>query len=244
MNRIGINLAMLTCLAMAGCDQSSSATSTSSLPTSVAGNGVVRGSIQFVGKAPEMKTFTATEACCRGEPPIVEETVIANSNGTLRNVFVFIEGAPRLNGAGQPAALLDQSRCAYVPHALGVQIGQTLNIRSSDPTMHNVHFNPTINAAHNYAMTQVGQEVKTTFSGAEFIRMKCDVHPWMTAWVGVFDNPFYAVTKEDGSFEIKGIPAGNYTLVSWHELYGRQEQSVTIADDKPIEMTFSFGARG
>jgi len=232
---------MLICLALTGCDQSSSASSTSSLPTSIAGSGVVRGSIQFVGKSPEMKTFTATEPCCRGEPPIVDETVVANSNGTLRNVFVFIEGAPKLNGASQPAALLDQSRCTYSPHVLGVQIGQTLNIRSSDPTMHNVHFNPTINPAHNYAMTQVGQEVKTTFNGAEFIRMKCDVHPWMTAWVGVFDNPFYAVTKQEGSFEIKGIPAGNYRLVAWHELYGRQEQSLTIADDKPIEATFRFG---
>jgi hypothetical protein len=190
-----------------------------------------------------MRTFTATEKCCQGEPPIVEQSVVVNSNNTLRNVFIYLEDAPKTDGSGLDPALLDQERCSYTPHALGIQTNQLLRIRSSDPTMHNVHYTPDKNNARNLSMTQSGQEVPVSFPAAEFIRMKCDVHPWMSAWVGVFDNPFFAVTHHEGSFEIKGIPNGKYKLVAWHELYGRKEQSVTIADNKPIEINFSFGSQ-
>lgn len=232
-------------LAIAGCD-SGSTDPLASLPTAVDGGGVIRGTVHFVGTAPTMKTFTATEACCAGDPPIVEETVIVNSNKTLKNVFVYLEGAPKLNGKSQPIQTLDQVRCRYVPHALGIQMNQPLKLRSSDPTMHNVHYVPGINPAKNFAMTQAGDEIQTKFTaGPEFVRLRCDVHPWMSAWVGVFENPFYSVTGESGSFEIKGIPAGTYKLVAWHELFGRLEQSVTITDGAaPLELQFTLGKAG
>jgi plastocyanin len=224
-----------------GCDKSQASGNLPVLPKSVAGSGIIRGIVRFTGSPPVMKSFTSTEPCCQGDPQLAEETVVIDPNSSLRNVFVYLEGAPQTDGSDQPACLLDQLHCRYVPHAVGVQVGQTLRIRSSDPTMHNVHFNPDRNRAKNLALTQVGAEVPTKFEYAEFIRMKCDVHPWMTAWVGVFENPFYSVTQDDGAFEIKGVPAGTYTLVAWHELYGRQRQSVTIADDKPVEAEFVFG---
>lgn len=232
-------------LAIAGCDNGST-DPLDNLPTSVEGTGVIRGTVQFVGTALAMKTFTATEACCAGDPPILEETVIVNSNNTLKNVFVYLEGGPKLNGKLQPMQTLDQVRCRYVPHVLGVQLNQPLKLRSSDPTMHNVHYVPGINPAKNYAMTQAGEEIQTKFTaGPEFVRMRCDVHPWMAAWVGVFENPFYAVTRDAGSFEIKGIPAGTYKLVAWHELFGRQERSVTISDaGAPLEIQFTVGKSG
>jgi plastocyanin len=233
---------ILSALCLVGCDRASVA-KPAPLPRVVEGNGIIRGSVQLTGPAPTMPEITiSSERCCQGEPALHEETVIVNDNNTLRNVFVYLENAPQTDGSAQPSALLDQSRCRYVPHAIGVQVGQTLNVRSSDPTMHNVHFNPQKNVAKNLSMTVAGQQVPTTFAAAEFIRFKCDVHPWMNAWVGVFDNPFFAVTGEDGSFEIKGIPAGKYTLVAWHELYGRREQQLTIGEDgKPLETMFSFG---
>jgi hypothetical protein len=130
-----------------------------------------------------------------------------------------------------------------VPHAVAIQTGQTLNVRSSDATMHNVHAMAQTNPASNLSMTQAGDQKSLRFDHVEFVQMRCDVHPWMSAWVGVFDSPFHAVTQEAGSFSISGIPAGTYKLVAWHEMYGRQEQTVTVADDTPVETNFTFGRR-
>jgi hypothetical protein len=229
-------------LGVVGCDQASgTGASSGTLPRTIPGEGIIRGVVSFTGTPPPMRTFTATEKCCQGDPPIVEESVVVNSNQTLRNVFVFLEGAPKTDGSELPPALLDQVRCSYVPHVLGVQVGQLLRVRSSDPTMHNVHYTPDKNNSRNLSMTQSGQEVPVSFTAAEFIRMKCDVHPWMTAWVGVFDNPFFAVTQHQGTFEIKGIPNGTYKLVAWHELYGRREKTVTVVDEQPMEVKFEIG---
>jgi plastocyanin len=229
--------------ASAGCDPDTHAgQSRAALPAAIPGSGVISGSVAFIGVPPVMKPISISgERCCEGEPQLFEETVIVNPNNTLRNVLVYLEDAPATDGTAQPAALLDQVRCRYTPHVLAVQVGQTLRVRSSDPTMHNVHYMPQRNRARNLAMTAAGHEVDVRFDHPEFIRMKCDVHPWMTAWVGVFENPWYSVTGEDGSFEIKGVPAGKYKLIAWHELYGRREQQVSVADDATIESHFVFG---
>lgn len=225
-----------------GCDQQSQASrSRAPLPSSVDGSGIVKGSIKFGGTAPKMSPISAKDKCCQGEPLIYEETVVVNPNQTLKNVFVYLENAPATDGTIKPAELIDQARCAYVPHVVGVQVGQPLRVRSSDPTLHNVHYIPQLNPAANLSMTAAGAEKTVSFDYAEFVRLKCDVHPWMTGWVGVFEHPFFSITREMGEFEIKGIPAGTYTLVAWHELYGKQKQTVTIVGDQPIEMTFTFG---
>jgi plastocyanin len=235
-------ISLLTIIALCGCDRSSQASaSPAALPRVLPGNGVIRGEVKFAGAPPVMKTFSSPEACCQSDSPLVDESVIINSNGTLRNVLVYLENAPATDGSQQPAALLDQVHCHYLPHVIGMQVGQTLAIRSSDPTMHNVHFICDKNPVRNLAMVQAGQEIPVKFDYAEIVKMKCDVHPWMSAWVGVFDNPFFAVTRDDGSFEIKNIPAGTYKLVAQHELYGRQEQTISVADDKPADVQFVFG---
>jgi hypothetical protein len=245
--RLTVRDILLMCwlLATIGCERASNANPgpAAGAPrvTSVRGNGVVRGTVAFIGTPPVMKTIR-NHPCCQGAPPtLLEEHVVVNPNGTLRNVFVYLEGGSLVDGSSLSPALLDQLHCRYVPHTLGVQVGQPLRVRSSDATLHNVHYVPDKNRAGNLAMTQAGHEKQITFEHPEFIRMKCDVHPWMTAWVGVFDNPFFAVTRDDGAFEIQGIPAGTYRLVAWHEMYGKQEQPVTVSDDGPIETGFSFG---
>ena len=207
------------------------------------GNGVVRGVVKFDGVPPKMATI-ANKPCHDGAGELQEETVLVGAGGAMMNVFVFVEGAGTGDGKDRPPAVLDQVHCRYEPHVVGVQVGQTLNVRSSDDTMHNVHYKPDRNAAGNFGMTRAGQEKNVTFDKPESVfQIKCDVHPWMTAYVGVFENPFFATTDVEGRFEIKGLPAGDYTLVAWHELYGRQAQPLKVADEaKPVEATFRYKA--
>jgi plastocyanin len=237
--RFRIGLLAVGCACLIGCDNSPSANGGPAAPPRVlkTGEGVVRGVVKFDGVPPKMATI-ANQPCHAGAPQLEEETVIVGEAGAMMNVLVFVEGAGAGDGSKREPAVLDQIHCRYVPHVVGVQVGQTLNVRSSDDAMHNVHYNPQRNAAANFGMTKPGAEKSVTFAAPEFVRVKCDVHPWMTAHVGVFENPFFAATGVDGKFEIKGLPAGEYTLVAWHELYGRQEQPLTVADEtKPVEAT-------
>ena len=162
--------------------------------------------------------------------------------GTLANVFVYLADVPPSDGSQREATVLDQKDCRYVPHVVGVQVGQVLRVRSSDPkTMHNVHYNPSKGAAGNFGLTDAGAERTVTFQQAEFIRVKCDVHPWMTAYIGVFDSPFFATSDENaGQFEISRVPPGKYKLIAWHEQLGQVEQPVEVKDDRPVDVTVTY----
>ncbi len=178
--------------------------------------------------------------CHTGAPTQKEETVIVSPSGGLKNVIVSLEGI----GPGAPrsdtTAVLDQKDCRYVPHVIAITAGQSLTIHSSDDTMHNVHIDASQNPPVNLGMTAAGQQKSVSFARPEIMRVKCDVHPWMTAYIGVFENPLFAISADDGSFQITGVPAGTYTLTAWHELYGEQKVSVTVSDDKPanVELTY------
>lgn len=216
---------------LVGCDQQTNASAPiATLPdaSTIAGSGVIRGTVTLDGTPPAMGEIR-NEPCCVGAPKTIkEETVVVGANGGLANTFVYIEGLPRVNGQSLEAPTLDQVGCRYTPHVVGVCIGQPLRIRTSDDTMHNVHFSPQRNESRNFGMTKPGDEKTVTFREAEFIRAKCDVHPWMTAYVGVFENQFFAATDENGRFEISKLPTGKYKLVTWHERYGRLERDVEV----------------
>ncbi len=206
------------------------------------GNGVVRGIVKFDGVPPKMAAI-ANKPCHDGAPALETETIVVGDGGAMRNVLVFVEGAGSGDGKHQKPAVLDQVHCRYVPHVLGVQVGQTLIVRSSDDTLHNVHYRPDRNPAANFGMTTPGAEKAVTFDAPDFIRVKCDVHPWMTSYVGVFENPFFAATGADGKFEIANLPAGDYSLVSWQEQLGRRQQPLRILDEtKPVEAPFRYKA--
>src|SRR3954451_12895658 len=229
--------------AMLGCDRGSDANVAAAVPVKkleeVRGNGVVRGRVALEGTPPAMQTIE-NKPCHDGAAPLKEETVVVGEARGLANAFVYVEGLPRVDGTSMPPAVLDQANCRYEPHVLGVTVGQSLRVTSSAPTMHNVHYVPTKNEARNLTMTRAGDEKTVTFrNGVEFIRVRCDVHPWMAAWIGVFDNPFFAVTDANGRFEIAGLPAGAYKLVAWHERYGRLENEVKVGDTPAtIDVTY------
>ena len=239
-------LVVVIATSLIGCDNDvSSAKRSDVAPPRVqvkTGHGVVRGVVKFDGVPPKMATI-ANQPCHTGAPELEEETVIVGDGGAMMNVFVYVEGAGSGDGSQRQPATLDQVHCRYVPHVVGVQVAQPLVVRSSDDTLHNVRYAPDRGAAANFGLTRPGDERRVKFDAAEFVRVKCDVHPWMTAYVGVFDNPFFAASGVDGHFEIKDLPAGHYTLVAWHEVYGRREQPLTIADEtKPVDVTFRYKA--
>jgi hypothetical protein len=211
----------------------------------------ITGSVKLEGKAPEMKPIdmSGVAECNNLHPdPISEETVVVDENGMLANVVVSIkaEEAEALGGtAPAEPAVLDQQGCQYVPHVLPLMVGQKLVIKNSDPFLHNVHSLPQTNPGFNFGQPNKdpGKEAPEQPKVAENIKVKCDVHPWMGAWLVVMDHPFFGTSKPDGTYSvaIPNVPDGDYTLTAWHEKYGTQEQKVTVKDGKG-EVNFSFKA--
>ena len=179
-----------------------------------------------------------------GGTPLSEVTIVGDSGG-LQNVFVYVKDGLGDKVYARPTApvVLDQVGCMYQPHVFGVFVGQQVEIRNSDPTLHNVHAIPKENEEFNFGQqnNKVPPTIKTFDKPEIGVSFRCDVHGWMRAYANVVTHPFFAVTKDDGAFEIKGLPPGTYTLGVWHERLGTQEQQITIAADKPAaQADFSF----
>jgi hypothetical protein len=245
--RLGwLSLVVLLGLWTAGCDTGSTASDVAPQADGAFGRGVVSGVVAFGGTPPPVAMIPNDTCHNQGARPLPDETVVVNEGGkTLRNVIVYLDGVSgRYDGTQAPAAVLDQVDCRYVPHVLAVQAGQTLLVKSSDPTLHNVHYRPAENPAGNFGLTQAGSDRRVTFarSEPEPVRVKCDVHPWMTAYVGVLPHPFFAVTGDHGRFEISRVPPGSYTLVAWHERYGRLTRPITVGEDGKVEAALEYKA--
>jgi plastocyanin len=229
---------LVALLLLTGCDPKSPE-KPAAPPRDVSGNSVVRGKILFTGLPPVMKEIP-NQPCHEGAPKLTEETVLVGAEGGLKNVLVTIEGIGPSAPKGA-APMLDQVHCRYTPHVLGVTVGEEMVIRSSDATLHNVHITGASGDVMNFGLTSAGAEKRLSFATPGVLRAKCDVHPWMSAYIAVIENPFFAVTGDDGSFEIKNVPAGSFKLVTWHEQYGRLEQPITCSDEKPAEVKLTYG---
>ncbi|GIV60148.1 carboxypeptidase regulatory-like domain-containing protein [Rhodocaloribacter litoris] len=210
------------------------------------GNAVVSGSVTFQGTPPQRQRLRLDADCqALHDGPVLAENVIVNENGTLRNVFVYVkeglEGGP-FTPPAEPV-VFDQQGCVYIPHVFGIMAGQTLRILNSDPFLHNIHALPEVNRPFNFGMPKQGDVREQSFRVPEvMVRIKCDVHPWMSAYAGVLGHPFYSVTGEDGTFTIANLPAGSYVIEAWHEEYGTATQNVTVAEGETATVSFSFGA--
>ena len=175
--------------------------------------------------------------------PVQDEEVVVGPAGELANVFVYIKNPPAGNYP-PPAAphMLDQQGCKYTPHVSGIQVGQKLDIRNDDDTLHNVHALPAVNSQFNEGQPVKGMVATKTLDKPEMtpFKIKCDVHGWMKSYMAVMPHPFYAVSAMNGQFTIPNLPPGTYTLVAWHEKYGQQEQSITVGPKESKQVTFSF----
>jgi hypothetical protein len=215
-------------------------------PTDTAdGPGVIVGAAQFEGTAPPPRPVPMdSDPLCKPEPgaDTSERLLVGPGNG-LRNVFVYVKeglGARTYAVPTTPVAL-DQKGCRYVQHVFGVQVGQTVNVSNSDPALHNVHAIPKVNREFNFSQSPKVPPAPRVFTAPEvMVSFRCDVHGWMNAFAGVVPHPFFAVTGEDGSFEIKGLPPGTYTIEAWHEQLGTQTQSVVVDGKAPAKVSLSF----
>lgn len=208
----------------------------------------VSGKIKFVGKAPANPEIDMSEEPkCKAKYTTTphEEIVAVNKNGTLANVFVYVKtGLPADAKYPAPAmsVVIDQSGCTYHPRTLGIMVGQNLEIKNSDPLLHNIKAMGKKNRPFNISQPAAGMTTTRTFTTAEQpLSVECNVHGWMHAFIGVMTHPFFASSGADGSFSITGLPAGTYTLEAWHEKYGTQTATVTVtgSDTKTTDFTFT-----
>ncbi len=213
--------------------------------------GDITGSVKLEGKAPDMPEINmkaVAECAKKHKDPVYEETVVVGEKGELANVVVALKPDDPSALGGEPRKediVLDQKGCQYFPHVIAMQVGQPMKVKNDDEFQHNVHSLAQTNPSFNFSQPNKddGKPVDPP-KATETYKVKCDVHPWMNAWVVVFDHPFFATTGEDGKFDIKGtVPDGDYKVMAWHEKYGTQEGTVTVKDGKG-EVNFTFKAEG
>ena len=196
----------------------------------VSNGGTIKGKITYNGKAPAAKKITITK-----DPKVCgstreEDTFVIASGGGVKNVVVYlqdIKSGKKMDASTKP--VLDQKNCHYEPHVQAVPVHSVLQVKSSDPILHNVHSFLNGSTVINFAMPpQPGLVLTKKLDKPGGEQLKCDVHSFMTGGIFVADNPYYALTGDDGSYEIKDVPAGTYTIATWHQAAGPLSQSVTV----------------
>ncbi len=203
----------------------------------------ITGNVKLDGKPPVMQVVKAlaNDPICskQHKNPVSEESVVTDGDGNLSNVVVSIESAAGQNvpqNVPKTPVVLDQKGCVYIPHVVACMVGQAVTVKSQDICLHNVHTACVNNPPVNIAQSAPGAKKLDPFVAAEDVRIKCDVHPWMNAWIRVLDNPYFAVTDKDGKYSIDtaGLPDGDYTLVFWQETYQERESKVTLKGGKAV----------
>src|SRR5450432_448536 len=205
----------------------------------------VKGVVKFAGKAPLAKpiSMAADPSCSKQHSsPVLMQEVMADAKGDLENVVVFVSeglGDRTFDPPSQPV-VVEQKGCMYLPHVLAVRANQTLELVNDDPTSHNIHPVPANNREWNKAEPP-GSKMEDSFAREEIaIPVKCNVHPWMRGYIAVFKHPYFAVTDKNGSFELKDVPPGTYTITAWQERLGTQTQKVTVGASEAKTVDFSL----
>jgi len=208
--------------------------------------GTLTGKIKFTGRKPAHKLIDMSEdpACVEAHHgKAYDESVVVNPNGTLSNVFIYLKSGLEGKTFAVPATpvVIDQKGCWFHPRVMGIQVGQTLQVTNSDPVTHNIHPLAQINRDWNHSQGEGDPPLARRFIKPEvMIRVKCNIHSWMHAFIGVVDHPYFAVTGPDGTFEIRNIPPGDYVIEAWQETLGTQEQKITVTPSGKIETIFTF----
>ncbi len=202
------------------------------------------GTVHLEGPRPERSVvkMQADPPCVtlhQGREVLSERELVAKT-GAIQNVFVYIKEGPPLVEPVEGKATLDQQGCVFVPRVQGMLAGQTLEIVNSDPCTHNVRSFARKNRPFNISQPRGGTRQKSMTRPEHPVKLKCDIHPWMSAYVFVMEHPFFAVTGPDGVFQIDGLPAGRYTLAAWHERYGELTKSIVVSEEERPEIQFRF----
>ena len=205
----------------------------------------VKGTVKFEGAAPKPSRIDMSQdpICAKlHSTPVMTEDVVVGGDGGLANVVVYVSDGLTSHNFQPPSqpAVLEQKGCQYKPHVLAIQATQKLNVVNSDETTHNIH--PTPNTNREWNMTQPhGMPLEQSFAREEIaIPVKCNIHPWMKGYIAVFKHPYFAVTDKNGSFELKDLPPGTYTITAWQEKLGPQSQKVTISAGEAKTLDFAF----
>jgi plastocyanin len=251
--KISFCSALISLILLWGCSKSQPAPESSSASSSAktvtisidaATAGTISGVVSLKGQPPKMKPLdmTADPGCPTGPQPA---EVVGAKGGKLANVFVYVkEGLPQGNFAvPTDPVVLDQKGCRYNPHVLGIMAGQPLKITNTDTADHNIHDMPGNNPAFNESQMPTDQPIIKKFSNAEMmIPVQCNQHPWMRAYINVMSHPYYAASAADGTFEIKNLPPGEYTIAAVHEKFGEQTSKVKVGPKENAKAAFVYSA--
>jgi plastocyanin len=216
-------------------------------PAQALGDSSITGTVTFEGQAPTLAPIAmdAEPVCAKAHGgPVPAEMLVLGDGKTMANIMVWVSGGLPA-GATWPVpetpVALDQKGCVYVPHVMGIMVGQTYRILNSDGILHNIHSLPKINPTFNRGQPATVKEITTSFPKPEtMFQIKCDVHPWMSAYIGVYTHPFFSVTSTDGKYTISGLGAGTYEITAWHERLGTQTASVTVGAKDTASQDFTF----
>jgi plastocyanin len=252
-------LAAIVALAIAGCgkkegnenaEQPAAGAATAGKTVDASTAGSVSGKVTLTGKpTPEKAINMSAEPYCQKahSSPVVPPTVVADDKGNLGDVVIFVK-----DGLGdyvfdtpKDSVPLEQKGCMYDPHVVALMVGQTFEVKNDDQTTHNIHPMPKDNREWNKSQAPGTSPIDESFARPEIaIPVKCNVHPWMKSYIFVFKNPYYAITSKDGTFQLKNLPPGTYTIEAWQEKYGTQDQTVIIGpkDSKTVDFKFDASA--
>jgi hypothetical protein len=208
--------------------------------------GSLAGTIRFTGKRPARKLIDMSDdpACVEAHHgKAYDESIVVNPNHTLANVFVYVKSGlegKKFQVPSEPVTI-DQRGCWFRPRVIGIQTGQILKVINSDPVTHNIHPQAQVNREWNHSQGQGDPPIERKFTHPEvMIPVKCNIHSWMHAYIGVVDNPYFAVSGSDGTFSIANLPPGDYVIGAWQEKLGTQEQKVTVSPSAKATVNFSF----
>ncbi len=217
-------------------------------PVDAATAGSVTGSVKLEGTAPKARKINmAADAYCNAQHPggASDEEVVADTKGDLANVIVYVKDGlgGRTFDVPKAPVELSQKGCMYTPHVIALMAGQALSVVNADKTTHNIHPVPRNNREWNKSQVAGAPNIEDAFAREEIsVPVKCNIHPWMKSYIAVFKNPYFQVTGANGSFELKNLPPGTYTIEAWHEKYGTSDQTVTIGPKESKAVTFTFKA--
>jgi Carboxypeptidase regulatory-like domain len=207
-----------------------------------AGSGTITGKVTYTGTPPKMKPIDMSkEPYCQKlhNPPIKTQDVESGPGDTLEDVVVFISAGDQGSTPATTTVRFDQKGCQYIPHVLSMQVDQPLQVYTDDPVAHNIHPLPKQNAEWNKSQPPGAPPIDAKWDKPEFIPVKCNIHPWMHGYFAVLKTSHYGVSGEDGTYTIKGVTPGKYTLTAWQEHMGTQTQEVTVgAGETKANFTF------